>query len=92
MDVQGSELSVLKGLGVLISNVKVIVLETSFSENYIGGSTFNEILEYLVICGFRFVYSTFDNSDKIPKAPIKTRFLKKYTPDFNCLFVNNSQS
>jgi len=43
MDVQGAELEVLEGFGEMLKNVKIIILETSFSENYIGGSTFPEI-------------------------------------------------
>jgi len=90
MDVQGAELLVLKGFGLSLKAVKVIILETSFTENYVGGSTFSEIYEYLSQCGFRLVWNTYSNSVAVPKMPLISKLLNKYNPDFNCLFINDS--
>lgn len=54
MDVQGAELAVLKGFGKKLKDVKAIILETSFTENYLGGSTFGEIDKFLSRNGFNF--------------------------------------
>jgi len=47
MDVQGAELVVLEGFRGRLKDVKVIILETSFSVNYIGGSTFQKVHDFL---------------------------------------------
>ena len=47
MDVQGAELSVLKGFEDRLKEVYAVILETSISENYKGGSTFLSIYRYM---------------------------------------------
>ena len=43
MDVQGTKLAVLHGFGTQLQAVSAIILETSLSENYVGGSKFKDI-------------------------------------------------
>lgn len=89
MDVQGAELVVLEGFGEMLKNVKIIILETSFSENYIGGSTFPEIHNFLKKNNFSYIASDrFDN--KHPHSNFLKRVLKMHQEEFNCLYVNNS--
>jgi FkbM family methyltransferase len=88
MDVQGAELVVLEGFREKLKDVKVIILETSFSENYIGGSTFQEVHDFLQKNNFLYVASDrFKN--KLPRPNLIKKLLNRYEPDFNCLYVNN---
>lgn len=55
LDAQGTELSILKGLGDMLSKVKVIKTEVLFKEQYFGAPLFEEVEEWLDAHGFRFV-------------------------------------
>jgi FkbM family methyltransferase len=89
MDVQGSELNVLKGFGNKLSDVSAIVLETSFSENYIGGSNFYSIHKYLTKYGF-LLYGTNRNgriSKKFLRRSLWSKFFNKFENDFDCIYL-----
>lgn len=47
IDVQETELSVLRSLGQYINQVKYIILETTFYSQYKNGQTFADILSFL---------------------------------------------
>ena len=89
MDVQGAELVVLEGFGEKIQDVKVIVFETSFSENYIGGSTYKTVHEFLTKSNFAYVASDRFKKAK-PRPNLIRKLLNRYQSDFNCLYVNIS--
>jgi len=52
IDVEGSELEVLKGYEKYLKYVNVIDLETTFQDRHAGGCTHNEIVEWLSDRGF----------------------------------------
>lgn len=52
IDVQGSDLDVLKGLEENINNVRIIFTEVSFKKIYENSSTFFEIFDFLTKNGF----------------------------------------
>lgn len=54
IDVQGGELNVLKGLGLLTDVIDYIYLEVSFIELYENQPLFAIIYDYLNACGFAF--------------------------------------
>ena len=91
MDVQGYELSVLKGFGKIINDVYAIALESSISENYIGGSRVLDVYKFLNKNNFKLVKNTRNDSNI---GLIKEAFMynlrkkKNYIPDFNLLFIN----
>ena len=93
MDVQGAELEVLKGFENEIANVKFIVLETSISENYLGGSTFMDIHRYLkpsfkLIKNRRYGKKNY----KIFQDYYKYKYSKNkiFQNDFDLLYLNKS--
>lgn len=89
MDVQGAELAVLKGFGKKLRDIEIIILETSFTKNYLGGSTFREIDKFLSRNGFYFLRSSLvKNPLEKPRMPLISR-LGFYTPDFNILYLKN---
>jgi len=47
LDLQGSEMETLTGLGDKIKNVKYIITEVSFKSYYVGDKMFNEINKFL---------------------------------------------
>ncbi len=53
LDVQGSELEVIKGMGQLLSKVNWIFLEVSKKELYVGGVLEKEVDSYLAGQGFK---------------------------------------
>lgn len=55
IDTQGSELSVLKGCGDLLKNVKKIVCEVEFVELYKDQPLFSDIESYLSSFGFKYI-------------------------------------
>ena len=58
MDVQGSELSVLKGASSILPSIKYISSEILWrNPEYVGNVTYLELIEYLENKGFRFVES-----------------------------------
>lgn len=89
MDVKGAEFAVLKGFGNKLKDVKAIILETSFTENYLGGSTFGEIDKYLSSNGFNFARSSLvKNPVKKPTMPLLSKF-GFYSPAFNVLYLKD---
>jgi hypothetical protein len=52
MDLQGSELHTLKGLGESIKKVKYIITEVSFKIYYNNDNLYNEVNDFLVKHGF----------------------------------------
>jgi FkbM family methyltransferase len=87
MDVQGAELEVLIGFGNMINEVKVIILESSMSENYIGGSTFADVDAFLESKNFTLDH-TDQFGDKRPKQGWLSALMKWHAPDFNCIYLN----
>ena len=61
VDVQGAELSVLKGAGELINFAKSMEVEVSTREVYQGGVLFEELNAFLGLQGFRPVYRPYPN-------------------------------
>jgi FkbM family methyltransferase len=53
IDVQGYELSVLKGAHRTLNNTIAVLLEVNFMNHYIGGATFDEVYQFLRRSGFR---------------------------------------
>lgn len=94
MDVQGYELKVLKGFGKIINDVYAIVLETSISENYFGGSRVLDIFKFLNKNNFKLVKNTRNDLNRglIKEAIIyNVRKKKNYIPDINLLFINKTK-
>jgi FkbM family methyltransferase len=93
MDVQGGELEVLKGFESTLSKVKFIVLESSISENYLGGSQFIEVHNFLRN-NFKLIKNSrySKNNYKIFRDHLryKASFNKLYQPDFNLLYANKN--
>lgn len=90
MDVQGAELAVLQGFGTKLQDVSAIILETSFTENYIGGSKFKDIDLFLTKRGINFQLSSLPkNHFRKPKITLFERF-GFYSPDFNVLYTKNN--
>lgn len=74
IDVQGFELSVLKGSTELFSRIKYIYSECSYIELYKGQALFPEISEFLAKYGFKKIgefNTSFDESGK----PVQSDFL-----------------
>ena len=80
MDVQGSELEVLRGIGEELNAVQNVVLETSFRSNYMGSSNFSEIHQHLTNHGFSYIRSSRYKS----RLPLKFLSRKKF--DFDVLY------
>jgi FkbM family methyltransferase len=55
MDIQGAELSALRGLGARLADVKLVHTEVEFEEIYAGQPLFPEVRAYLEAGGFRFL-------------------------------------
>lgn len=93
MDVQGSELEVLKGFENLLKKVKFIILESSISENYIGGSNFLEIHKYLKN-NFKLLknsrYGKNNSKLHLDGHKYKLSGKKMYQSDFNVLYINKT--
>lgn len=58
LDAQGSELSILKGMGDRIANVKIIKTEVMFKDQYTGTPLFEDVKLFLESKGFIFVKLT----------------------------------
>ena len=66
----------------MIHELKVIILESSSSENYIGGSTFSEVNAFLE--SKRFTLSYIERfGDERPKQLWLPKLMKSYEPNFN---------
>jgi FkbM family methyltransferase len=90
MDVEGAELNVLRGFGSMLSEVKAIVLESSFWNTYRGGgSTFPEVSAYLEEHGFNFVSSNNRGrtAGKFPMARKTRSYLGQYEAAFDSLWM-----
>ena len=91
MDVQGAEVEVLKGLEHQLSNTKFIVLETSISENYIGGATFLEV-HRLLKNNFKLIASSRHGKRSfrlfLDSFKYKISFKKYYQGEVDLLYVN----
>lgn len=74
LDVEGSELRVLKGFGNELSKISTIILEVSPVSSFVGGCSFNEVNKFLKSFGFSYVAS-----DSMGKGRLRLRcFLTLY--------------
>jgi len=91
MDVQGAEVEVLKGLEYQLSNTKFIILETSISENYIGGATFLEV-HRLLKNNFKLIASSRHGKRSfrlfLDSFKYKISFKKYYQGEVDLLYIN----
>ena len=74
LDVQESELEVLRSAGSFLSNIKHVIFESSQFSQYVGGSTFLSIHEYMVSQGFNLTASKIGRNvvmKKMPAMPMK---------------------
>jgi len=94
MDVEGAELQVLDGFGDKLKDVRAVLAESSFWNNWKGpGSTFPELHRLLSSMGFRFVASTRTRARRqFPRQSLRQRLFPRYQPAFNVLYVNGSGS
>lgn len=53
IDVEGDELSVLKGARLVLEHSEVVVLEVSVSKRFDRGADFSDAISFLTKCGFR---------------------------------------
>jgi FkbM family methyltransferase len=92
MDVEGAELQVLEGFGEQLRDVRAVVAESSFWNNYHGpDSTFPKLHHLLSSMGFRFIASScHPDRHKFPRQPLKHRFFPSFQPAFNVLYINSS--
>ena len=74
MDVQGSELEVLLGMGAQISDVKNIVFESSIKRSYLEASNYFDIDKFLTEEGFQFQQSSYHGSKKPRRGLFARRF------------------
>ena len=91
MDVERSEIKVLKGFGVLIKQVQFIVLETSFWNNFQNHrdvSTFPKISRYLEKNNFQFIASNHEGNLHFPKRSKRRTVLYQHQPNFDVLYCN----
>jgi FkbM family methyltransferase len=89
MDAQGAELIILEGFGLKLESVQAVILETSFSKNYIGGSNFFEINDFLKKNNFAYLAS--DRFKKrTPRPNLIRQLFNQYQPEFNCIYVNKN--
>ena len=93
MDTEGSELKILVGFGQSIRQVKFIILETSFWNNYQNHSdvsTFPRINKYLKENGFQFIASNHEGNRQFPRRSIRRTILNQHQPNFDVLYCNKS--
>ena len=91
MDTEGSEIKILKGFGQSIKEVKFIILETSFWNNFhnhIDVSTFPKINRYLKNNGFQFIASNHEGNLNFPRRSIRRTILNQHQPNFDVLSCN----
>lgn len=92
IDVEGAEASVLNGFGNQLSSVKVIILESSFWNNWKrNGGQFPQVHKYLAAHGFVFVACNQlgGSTPDFPSNPPLKRFLKRYQSAFDVAYVHN---
>ena len=80
LDVQGSELNILKGLDDLINKFEIIILETSLHNYNKGAPLFNEVLTFMTNKNYK-LYDLFD----FKRLGNDESFLLQ----FDCVFVRN---
>tara|TARA_B100001564_G_C20395669_1_gene558865 strand:- start:282 stop:737 length:456 start_codon:yes stop_codon:yes gene_type:complete len=80
LDVQGSELNILKGLDDLINKFEIIILETSLHNYNKGALLFNEVLTFMTNKNYK-LYDLFD----FKRLGNDESFLLQ----FDCVFVRN---
>lgn len=92
MDAEGAELQVLEGFGDQLRDVRAVVAESSFWNNFHGpDSTFPKLHRLLSSMGFRFVASTRTPArHAFPRQSLRQRLFPRYQPAFNVLYVNGS--
>lgn len=83
LDVQGSELKVLDGLGDLIDNFEIIILEVSLHEYNKGAPLFIDIINYMKGKNFN-LYDLFDFK--------RLGHEKSFLLQFDCVFVNQKSN
>ena len=74
LDVQESELEVLRSASHYLSSIKHVIFESSQFSQYVGGSTFLSIHEYMVSKGFNLTASKIGRNvvmRKMPTMPMK---------------------
>tara|TARA_A100000164_G_C21711173_1_gene678302 strand:- start:64 stop:822 length:759 start_codon:yes stop_codon:yes gene_type:complete len=81
LDVQGSELKVLNGLGDLINKFEIIILETSIHKFNKNAPLFNEIISYMNNKNYS-LYDLFDFK--------RIGYDKSFLIQFDCVFVRNN--
>lgn len=92
MDVEGAELKVLLGFGDQLRDVKAVLAETSFWNNFHGpDSTFPKVHFLLAKMDFRFVASSRNGpSSKFPRQSFRRLLFPRYQPAFDVLYINKS--
>lgn len=90
MDVEGAELKALLGFGGQLRDVKAVLAESSFWNNFHGpDSTFPKVHSLLAKMGFSFVASSRNGpSTKFPRQSFRRRLFPRYQPAFNVLYIN----
>lgn len=63
IDTQGYELSVLRGFGGYLRQVRILIIETSFEQLYDGQPEFHEVYNYVVQHGYKYIGSYDQLSD-----------------------------
>ncbi len=63
LDVQGSELKVLKGFKSYINNMDYLTVEISKKEFYVGGVLFEELNNFLLEQGFTYIKKLYGHDD-----------------------------
>jgi FkbM family methyltransferase len=82
IDLQGYELNSLKSLGNKLNNVKYIITECSIKSTYIGGSTFEELNDYLESFNFKYKCSNLFGNN------LPNLHLEGFS-EFDAMFVKN---
>lgn len=82
MDVQGAELTVLRGFGGLLDAVRNVVLEASSVPTYRGGCDFWQLEEHLASHGLRYRASSRHGASPPPRPSTAT-----WQGEFNAVFV-----
>ena len=87
IDVQGAELQVLRGFGPLLSDVRAVAVETSFTPSYIGAADFDQLHRFMTAAGFALVHNTRTGSPARPYRSLLGRLFGRRSPDFDCLYL-----
>jgi FkbM family methyltransferase len=90
LDTQGSELEIIDGSPICISNSLAVILEAEFLEFYENQPCFEDILKSMKIKGFEFIRFTNVVEQKYYKYPIGLRSRGKLT-DGDALFIRSPE-